>query len=41
VTRHGIISVLVQRLPVVASGEPLLDWQELEREVLERRVEQQ
>ena len=28
------------RAQIVASGEPLLNWQELEREVLERRGEQ-
>ncbi len=42
ITKHTSLAERLRatRAQIVASGEPLLNWQELEREVLERRGEQ-
>jgi hypothetical protein len=42
ITHHTSLAERLRaaRAQIVASGEPLLDWPELEREILERRGEQ-
>jgi hypothetical protein len=42
ITKHPSLAERLRaaRAQIVASGEPLLNWQELEHEILERRGEQ-